>query len=242
MSTPSAAELLDAWDAGTVQRPPARSGPLLHLVAGVDPAAAARLGVGDRDRLLVETHAAIFGQTLRLVSECPSCGVVHELSIASADLLALGRAPEVLELDVDGHHVRCRVPTIADLTAAAEAATAQGARDVLVAAAVLAADRDGQPVAPSELPSHVVEQAAAALAGADPLADVQVPISCDACGERWTRVLDVDAYLWHELDSWAARLLQDVHVLARAYGWSEAQVLAVPPRRRRRYLELAGHG
>jgi hypothetical protein len=72
--------------------------------------------------------------------------------------------------------------------------------------------------------------------------NADVAISCDACGESWTRVLDVDDYLWCELDAWAARTLQDIHLLATAYGWSEAQVLAVSPRRRRRYLELAGHG
>ena len=36
----------------------------------------------------------------------------------------------------------------------------------------------------------------------------------------------------------AKRLLMDVHLLARAYGWSEAEVLALSPARRRFYLEM----
>ncbi len=43
--------------------------------------------------------------------------------------------------------------------------------------------------------------------------------------------------LWSEVESWAWRTLFDVHVLASAYGWSEAAVLALGPRRDL-YLEL----
>ena len=92
----------------------------------------------------------------------------------------------------------------------------------------------------SDLPPATVAAAAAALAESDPSAEALVTI-CDACHGTWTRVLDMDEYLWRELDSWGARLLMDIHLLATAYGWSEAQVLAVPPGRRRRYLELARH-
>jgi hypothetical protein len=38
----------------------------------------------------------------------------------------------------------------------------------------------------------------------------------------------------------AMRLVGDVHALARIYGWTEADVLAMSPRRRATYLELAG--
>jgi hypothetical protein len=36
--------------------------------------------------------------------------------------------------------------------------------------------------------------------------------------------------------------LLEVHQLARAYGWSERETLALTPRRRRRYLELVSDG
>jgi hypothetical protein len=34
------------------------------------------------------------------------------------------------------------------------------------------------------------------------------------------------------------RLLEEVHSIARAYHWSEAEILALPLPRRRRYLDL----
>jgi hypothetical protein len=47
----------------------------------------------------------------------------------------------------------------------------------------------------------------------------------------------VAAFVWEEIEACAARLLDDVHVLARAYGWSERAILALPEMRRAAYLE-----
>ena len=52
--------------------------------------------------------------------------------------------------------------------------------------------------------------------------------------------LDVASFVWEELDGWARRLLQDVAVLARAFGWTEEDGVALSPTRREAYLELAG--
>jgi hypothetical protein len=87
-----------------------------------------------------------------------------------------------------------------------------------------------------------VAAVAAALSEADPLADIELPIGCDACGATWTRTFDIGTYLWQELDAWAARLLAEVHALASAYGWNEAEILSLPLRRRRVYLDLISHG
>ena len=40
-------------------------------------------------------------------------------------------------------------------------------------------------------------------------------------------------FLLRRLDGQAGQLLREVHVLARAYGWREPDVLALTPRRRR---------
>jgi hypothetical protein len=42
--------------------------------------------------------------------------------------------------------------------------------------------------------------------------------------------------LLDSLSHWAERCLDQVHTLARAYGWSEAQILALSPVRRACYL------
>ncbi|MGY1829089.1 hypothetical protein ACI8AA_01525 [Geodermatophilus sp. SYSU D01180] len=240
--TPDAGELIDAWDAGSSLHPVHRSGPLLRAVTGLEPDALAELDVGERDRVLIQVRERLFGHTLRALADCPSCGLVFELELTTSALFGAERGPDVVGVDVAGYSLRCRVPRMTDLAEAAAAGSASAARALLVARAVLSAERGGTPVAAADLPDDVVQTAAAALAVAEPLADVELPISCDACGTTWHRPLDIDSYLWRELDAWAERLIGDVHALATAYGWSESQVLALSPRRRRRYLELVGHG
>jgi hypothetical protein len=44
--------------------------------------------------------------------------------------------------------------------------------------------------------------------------------------------------LWAEIEVRAKRLLLEVHLLATAYGWSEAEILSLNAQRREFYLEM----
>jgi hypothetical protein len=50
---------------------------------------------------------------------------------------------------------------------------------------------------------------------------------------------DIEEYFWVEVAARAMRILREIHILARAYGWREADILAMSTRRRQAYLELA---
>jgi hypothetical protein len=239
MRAPASDQLLDVWDAAVGLHRLDRSNHLLRLVVGRGDTD--QLGVAERDRILVELHELLFGSVLQAVAECPACGELQELEVPTADLLE-SRGEDVVEAVVEGYHVRCRLPSAVDLLDAAATGSAEAARELLVARSVVSATKDGAPVPSSELPQAAVAAAAAALDEADPLASGEMAVSCGACGATWGTSLDIDDYLWRKLDAWALRLLDDVHVLASAYGWSEDQIVALPPRHRQRYLELVGHG
>jgi hypothetical protein len=53
-------------------------------------------------------------------------------------------------------------------------------------------------------------------------------------------LFDAGSFFWSELGAWARRLLHEIHSLARAYGWSESEILTLSPARRQAYLELIG--
>ena len=89
-----------------------------------------------------------------------------------------------------------------------------------------------------ELPMPVQRRIAEAVEAADPRADLTLNVACPECGEATRAELDIASYLWTELDAWARDVLLDVHLLATAYGWSEPEILALSPTRRRYYLEL----
>jgi hypothetical protein len=63
-------------------------------------------------------------------------------------------------------------------------------------------------------------------------------LTCPQCAHQWQAPLDIVSFLWSEVHAWAIRLLREIHELASAYGWSEAEILALSPWRRRAYLEL----
>lgn len=95
-----------------------------------------------------------------------------------------------------------------------------------------------------EVPANIVaaleSQIAETVAAADPLADIALELVCPACGTAWGAPFDIVRFLWSELDAWALRILDDVHVLASRYGWSEVAILALTPQRRRHYRDLIG--
>jgi len=74
---------------------------------------------------------------------------------------------------------------------------------------------------------------------ADPQAEVHLALSCPACAHQWQSLFDIVSFFWGELEAWARRLLYDVHTLASAYGWCEADILAMSAWRREQYLNMA---
>jgi hypothetical protein len=63
-------------------------------------------------------------------------------------------------------------------------------------------------------------------------------LNCSSCGHKWEAPFDIVAFFWTEINAAAHGLLREVHALASAYGWTESEILALSPARRRCYLEM----
>jgi len=237
----SAAELLSVWERGIPQPPLQRA---LTLLASACPEtsseALAELSIGQRDAALMTLREWSFGAGVTAVAACPACAERVELSFDLADVRVqtTDEPLDLLDLRIDGYELRVRLPTSLDLMAVADAAGAEDARRRLLSRCVVAARRAGRAVSASRLPSRVVAALAERMAAADPQADVRVAVACPACEHRWLITFDILPFFWREIERWADRMLRDVHVLASAYGWDEAAILALDPYRRQRYLEL----
>jgi hypothetical protein len=240
-STMMEAELLAAWEDGAVLPRAERTLPLLRRDAGGEDVR--RWPLGRHDALLLDIHERAFGEALAGTSECPECGEEVELSFPVARLRA-EHAEELGEHELDdeasGHRVRFRLLCVADLSAAALEPDAQAAERTLLSRCVLHAEAAGRPVAAADLPRAVTEELGRRMAAADPQGELRLQLECPECGAGWTAELDPAAFVWRELDERARSTLEEVASLARAYGWSEREVLALSSRRRRAYLELAG--
>lgn len=243
MSAVSSSRILDTWEQGLGRPAIDRALLLLRLTDDTRPVnELACLRVGAADRRLLDLRETLFGSRFEAVCRCPRCEETLELGFSTADLRAgeTGEGDEngPRELSVDHHRVIYRAPQLHDLAAAAAARDPESAREQLLTACVLSADCAGHACAPHELPEPVVTALGAALEAADPQACNRLELHCPACGEAWSSVFDIAEYLWQEIHTWAQGVLREVHALASAYGWTEPEILALSPSRRRCYLEL----
>ncbi|MFE9727847.1 hypothetical protein ACFYQ5_30850 [Streptomyces sp. NPDC005794] len=238
------AELLAAWETGLPLGAAERS-LLLHRAAcpGARTDVLLSVPVGEREADLFALRRSLFGERMQVRTECGACGEAMEFDL---DAGALGARPaavdRLLRVAEDDWVVEFRLPTVADLAAAGTEASPAGARRRLVTDCTVRALRGGEAVAAERLaallPERVERLIAEKAAEADPAAEVTLNVACPECGEATSAELDITSYLWTELDNWARDLLLDVHLLATAYGWSEPDILALSPIRRRYYLEL----
>lgn len=238
----SAAELLRLWEAGSVQHPLDRA---LTILAAAEPGQGrhdlARLPVGRRDALLLAVHERAFGRRLAARAACPACAEQVEIGLDTRDLLASwpdGDPDEPLLVAGDGYEVRCRPPDSFDLAAIVGERDVVEARRRLLSRCVVSAMRAGEEVPPDALPETIVAAVAERIAAHDPLAVIELALACPACGREWRMLFDIGAVLWSRIEAAARRLLHQVHALARAYGWSETEILALGPVRRQAYLEF----
>ena len=232
----SAATLLRAWERGGGE-PPLRR-PLLLLEAAFPerPADAwADLPVGRRDASLLELRETAFGRRLECVVACPACGEVLELSCDAAELRVPPGDDGPLVVRHGGVAAAFRLPTTRDLLAVVGRGGGDGDAGDGVRR-LLARCLEG-PAAVDELPPALLAAVEERMEEADPQASVRLVVTCPGCGHVSRPPFDIASYLWVEVDAWARRTLEEVHVLASAYGWSESEVLALTARRRQLYVE-----
>jgi hypothetical protein len=55
---------------------------------------------------------------------------------------------------------------------------------------------------------------------------------------EWRAAYDIASSLWQDIEYRSQRVVADVHRLAAAYAWSEADILAMSAARRRLYLAM----
>ena len=240
MHTPTPAQLLQVWERGGDPSAAARG--LLLLGCSCDDELAgelATLPLGRRDALLLELRERLFGAAIEAVATCPQCAAMIEATFRCDDLrLAAPPAAEsVLEHVAHGMRLQFRLPDSRDLLALESCTDAMAARECLLERCVLV-QRDDRSHDVRTLPHDLQAELAQAMAQADPQADLQLAFRCPDCDHAWQPLFDIAGFLWQELHAWALHMLREVNTLAATYHWTEADILAMSPRRRQAYLEL----
>jgi hypothetical protein len=236
-------ELLKVWEAGFGQAPAQRA---LALLAAVCPEstrdALAALSIGQRDAKLLTLRQGLWGPQMEAVVVCPGCREKLELHLDAQEMLSAspGNHTGEISLSVENFNVIFRLPTSLDLLDQSGQRATEDVPALLFERCVLSAQQGEDPVSSDKLPAEVVAEVIKSMAEADPLADVQLGLVCPSCDHQWHAIFDIVSFIWTEIEVWAWRILSDVHTLARAYGWSEKEILTISPTRRQFYLEMVG--
>ena len=228
--------LLGAWENGTGKSPPARA--LILLCAGcpaLTPEDAATLPLTVRDQALVRLHTHSFGPTLSAIATCGSCHERLEFVLSAQQVAQTLRAAQATHtVTQDSVSLRLRLANTRDVMDAAAEQDLAAARLLLLARCAEAVDAGGQIVPlPESLRDAVLEQ----LDVMHEAAEITLTLACPTCDARQGVHFDIASFLWAKIRQAAQRLLDEVHELAWAYGWSEASILAMNVARRQAYLE-----
>ncbi len=228
------ARLLAVWEAGLSRHPVDRA--LLLAAVAAPEVPAERLAdqpLGWLNQRLVAWRAQLFGARLEALVDCPACGERMEFELGPETFPPVPERFEAVE--VAGR--RFALPTPRHLAGATGAGGADTTAQLLLRACA---------EAPEALPEDRAElltllaEVGERMDEADPWADLALALVCPACGEAFGAHLDPAEILWEELAVQAGALLDDVHALARAYGWREPEILALSAARRAAYLARIG--
>ncbi|MEM7679288.1 MAG: hypothetical protein AAF449_25215 [Myxococcota bacterium] len=195
--------------------------PAVGAVAG--PGEARRLTIAERDRLLAEIYLQTFGARIQGTAQCRACDERYDLDFNLRDLL-----PSHLQRQVvlpGGATIRA--PTGED-ELAVEGLPADAAPQALFER-ITESD---------ENTTGDLDIAAGALAKAAPVIDLDAHAVCPECEADNTIHFAIQDYLLNALVNERRRLLREVHILARGYGWDLATILSLCRAERRTFVAL----
>jgi hypothetical protein len=184
--------------------------------------------LGERNILMLQLRSKLFGQTWPLMASCPSCASNNEFAIELPGL-------------------------IRDL---ADAKAMPGARAVVVedVRAVSVFSEDGEVKQAllkrclpglnevEKLEESLVPALALKLEEANPAAVISFKMVCPECNHACSAPIDVGDALWREVERAAERSLTEISALARVFGWTETDIMALSATRRAAYLQMAEAG
>ena len=220
--------------------PPQLVTEVLHRCVQHDqaPADLWELAVGDRLALLLGVARWSGLAALDVVARCRECHELMEVSLSLDEILdaheRAGRSPHA-DVDTHGAALRLRRPSGLDQLAWQRAESHERADPIGLMVRTLAVTGDP---GPGPLPETTVAAVDRALNSLDPLVDPDVSLVCPGCATVTVERLDLQARALDYLHRCQRALLHQVHFLARAYHWSEEEVLRIPAWRRSRYLAL----
>jgi hypothetical protein len=242
MRSLSAQQIVQVWELGQRQHFLDRAVTMLTMACPEHTASdLASLSIGQRDAYLLRLRELTFGDKLTSFATCPHCGERLESNLSVSNFRIVELQPpqsQVYCCQIDSFELQFRLPNSWDLAAIVGQQDVMQAKSILEQRCLLQASLQGQLVDYDQLPAEIVQQFGLRMTECDPQAEILLSFTCPACEQSWNLLFDIVTFFWTELTTQAKRLLHEVHLLARFYGWREIDILTMSTARRQLYLSL----
>lgn len=197
----------------------------------------AEASVAERDRVYAALCRSLFGDRVEARAVCDGCGEAYELGF---ELSSLERARPVATSDagdvaIEGTSTRVRPPTVGELEAWGDAVFEQFRAHCVVREGAPEETKSAAGPSDHEVDDETIDSS---LEAAAPLLDVHLEAPCPACGRARRERFEIGAWLMSGLLRERRVTLQELHVLARAYGWSLESLLALTRSQRHAFVRL----
>ena len=186
---------------------------------------------------LLAVTAASCGIELSLKVRCSNKDCDEMLDIG-LDLNAFRTFDEVFFVKIIPEpetELTLRFPTGRDQMSWIEAAEFPSASQMAKDLVVKVNDKD--PVVEEPLSGRWLEAIGETLDKTDPFTNSRINTKCPQCEFKFSVGLELEEILLNSIYKNWCQLLDEVHHLAIHYHWTESDIFAVPPRRRRYYLD-----
>lgn len=215
----------------------------------VGPGCAWRLAVSDRDRLLAAVYADTFGDRVESEVPCAACDEASQIDFSLAALVEqstsearAGFETLVSGPDAEGAYtlddgLRFCLPSSEDQRAVLDLAPDRR-RVALLQRCILEVEDEHARRTASDVSRETLDRVEAAMAAVGPVLDLDLPVSCHACGATRVVRFDIQRFLLAAFAHERRYLVREIHYLACAYGWSLAEILELPREERRAFVRL----
>lgn len=179
------------------------------------------LPAADRDSVLAVLYERTFGPRIAGVQQCTHCNAQFDMDFRIADISVQAedqRSNGEFSPDADGTYRlptggRFRLPTGKDEMALINVSPEEASRKLL-ARCLIEGDAE-----------ELSEPVQAAMAQLSPMSDMNLSAACPECSKEQTLHFNIQLYLLSAIVNERSRLAYEIHVLARAYGWSLREIL-----------------
>lgn len=231
MGAPNAAQLIALWDRSSRATAHDR---LERLLEATEPRAALDSDtLGARNRRLLRLHAALSSCRLDARLRCTACQTDNEFAVPVEAILACPAPDPAVRVEIRTKRGRrtFRLPLMSDLHAVAGAPAGEALCRIVERCRV--GEGKAEPPDPAAL-----ERLADRFETLDPAAGIAVDLDCAECKAALRASVDIAEFVAAAIDLVVDGLFRQIDAIARAYGWSEDSILALPESRRGAYVAM----